>query len=71
MRTEDILQLRPDQQLLLIKNVKPILGERMPFWFFSPWREWAAVNPVEGDYPNVKPLVRLSYQFEDKSEGKQ
>ncbi|MFG6568826.1 type IV secretory system conjugative DNA transfer family protein [Sulfitobacter sp. 1A13679] len=71
MRTEDIMQLRPDQQLLLIKNVKPILGERMPFWFFSPWREWAAVNPVEGDYPNVKPLVRLSYQFEDKSEGKQ
>lgn len=71
MRPEEIMQLRPDQQLLLIKNVNPILGERMPFWFFSPWREWAAVNPVEGDYPNVKPLVRLSYQFEDKSEGKQ
>ena len=71
MRPEEIMQLRPDQQLLLIKNVNPILGERMPFWFFSPWREWAAVNPVEGDYPNVKPLVRLSYQFADKSEGKQ
>ncbi|MCF3592902.1 type IV secretory system conjugative DNA transfer family protein [Rhodobacteraceae bacterium LMO-12] len=71
MRPEEIMQLRPDQQLLLIKNVNPILGERMPFWFFSPWREWAAVNPVEGDYPNVKPLVRLSYQFEGKNEGKQ
>ena len=70
MRPEEIMQLSPNQQLLLVKNVNPILGERMPFWFFAPWREWAAVNPVEGDYPNVKPLVRLSYQLEEKSEGK-
>ncbi|MCZ4269076.1 hypothetical protein O4H48_14360 [Rhodobacteraceae bacterium G21628-S1] len=43
--------------------MKPILGERIPFWFVSPWREWATVNPVEGDFPNVKPLVRLSYEL--------
>ena len=51
-----------DQQLLLVKGVRPILGERMPFWFVAPWREWAARNPVEGqDTPNVKPRVRLTY----------
>jgi type IV secretion system protein VirD4 len=61
IRPEEIMQLGQGQQLLLVKGIKPILGERMPFWFFAPWREWASVNPVEGDFPNVKPLVRLSY----------
>jgi type IV secretion system protein VirD4 len=62
MRPEEIRQMGADQQLLLVKGVRPILGERMPFWFVAPWREWAARNPVEGhDYPNVKPRVRLTY----------
>lgn len=62
MRPEEIRQMRGDQQLLLVKGVRPILGERMPFWFVAPWREWAARNPVEDqDYPNVKPRVRLTY----------
>lgn len=63
MRAEEIMQLGQSQQLLLVKGVKPILGERIPFWFVSPWREWAAINPVEGDYPQVKPLARLGYQL--------
>ena len=61
MRPEDIMHMDHGQQLLLIKGVKPILGQRIPFWFFSPWREWAEPNPVEGDIPTPKPLVRLSY----------
>ncbi|MCC5987228.1 MAG: type IV secretory system conjugative DNA transfer family protein [Pararhodobacter sp.] len=61
VRAEEIMQLNRRQQLLLVKGVKPILGGRLPFWFFAPWRDWADVNPVEGDFPNVKPLVRLSY----------
>ena len=61
MRPEEIMQLGQSQQLLLVKGMKPILGERIPFWFISPWREWASPNPVEGDIPNVKPRVRLSY----------
>ena len=52
--------------LPIFEGVKPILGERIPFWFVSPWREWATVNPVEGDFPNVKPLVRLSYELARK-----
>jgi type IV secretion system protein VirD4 len=61
LRPEEITQLEPGQQLLLVKGVKPILGERMPFWFVAPWRGWAAENPIEGDYPNVEPVVRLAY----------
>ncbi|MGR3455153.1 type IV secretory system conjugative DNA transfer family protein [Pseudooceanicola sp.] len=69
MRPEEIMQLGQGQQLLLVKGVKPILGERIPFWFVSPWREWATVNPVEGDFPNVKPLVRLSYELAREKKG--
>lgn len=48
LRPEDITQLARNQQILLIKGVKSILGERLPVWFFTPWREWLCVNPVEG-----------------------
>lgn len=61
MRAEEIVQMRPSQQLLLVKGVRPILGERLPFWFIAPWREWATENPVEGSYPAVQPLLRLAY----------
>ncbi|KIT16375.1 type IV secretory system conjugative DNA transfer family protein [Jannaschia aquimarina] len=61
MRPEEIKQMGADQQLLLVNGVRPILGERMPFWFVAPWREWASVNPVEGDCPDVKPRLRLDY----------
>jgi len=61
IRAEDIRQLRPDQQILEMKGVRPILGQRIPFWFIAPWRGWAAINPVEGDYPNENPRVVLRY----------
>ena len=61
MRAEDIRQLGPNQQILEMKGTRPILGERVPFWFIAPWRGWAAINPVEGDYPNERPLVALRY----------
>lgn len=62
MRPEEIRALASDQQLLLVKGMKPILANRMPFWFAAPWGEWAAPNPVEGDYPKVKkPIFTLTY----------
>ncbi|RMA41813.1 type IV secretory system conjugative DNA transfer family protein [Rhodophyticola porphyridii] len=62
MRAEDVTAMGTGQQLLLVRGVKPILGERMPFWLVSPWAEWAAQNPLEGtDYPKEEPLLVLSY----------
>lgn len=61
MRAEEIIQLGQSQQILSVKGVGPILGQRIPFWFVAPWRGWASINPVEGDYPNEKPLVALRY----------
>ena len=63
MRPEEIMSLSPTQQLLLVKGVNSILGKRLPVWFFAPWREWLTVNPVEGDYPNEKPVARLLYSL--------
>lgn len=51
----------PAQQLLLLKGMKPILGQRVPFWFVAPWAEWAEANPVEGAYPQAAPIIRLGY----------
>lgn len=61
MRPEEILLMEKDRQLLLVGGVKPIFGQRIPFWFVSPWGRWAAPNPVEGDYPDVRPAVQLQY----------
>ena len=71
IRAEDIMQLGPTQQLLLvsgINGVSAILGERMPFWFIAPWREWASTNPVEGDYPAVNPIKELRYSLLETNE---
>ncbi|MDG1168139.1 MAG: type IV secretory system conjugative DNA transfer family protein [Sulfitobacter sp.] len=65
IRAEEIMQLGPSQQLLLVKGVNPILGQRLPFWFVAPWRAWASINPVEGDYPAVNPIIRLGYTAEE------
>ncbi len=61
MRPEDVLLMKQDEQLLFINRVRPVLAQRIPFWFVSPWGRWATPNPVEGEYPEVKPLVRLDY----------
>ena len=63
MRAEDITQLERNQQILLVKGVKVILGELLAVWFFSPWRKWLSPNPVEGDYPKEKPRVRFGYEL--------
>lgn len=62
MRAEDITKMAGNQQLLILKGMKPIFGTRVPFWFIAPWNAWAASNPVEGDYPQAEPIVRLRYQ---------
>lgn len=69
MRPEEIMHLERGQQILLVKGVSSILGEMLPVWFFQPWREWLSTNPVEGDYPNVKPLAAITYT-EEKRSGK-
>lgn len=61
MRAEDITKLGASEQLLLVKGMKPILVERLPFWFFAPWAEWAKPNPVEPKRPQVEHVVRLGY----------
>ncbi|MFY0311162.1 type IV secretory system conjugative DNA transfer family protein [Leisingera sp. D0M16] len=62
MAPEDIRQMGPDEQLLLIRNLPPVRAQRMPFWFVSPWGQWAEPNPVEGACPRVRPRLRLSYE---------
>jgi type IV secretion system protein VirD4 len=71
MRAEEIMQLGQGQQILSVKGVGPILGQRIPFWFVAPWRGWAAINPVEGDYPNEKPLVALRYTATETNEERE
>ena len=63
MRPEEIMSLGPTQQLLLVKGMNSVIGGRLPVWFFAPWREWLTVNPVEGDYPNEKPVARFLYSL--------
>ena len=62
LRPEDLLRMGPSEQLLLVKGMRPIWAQRIPFTYVAPWAGWAASNPVEGDYPPVKPLVKLSYK---------
>lgn len=66
MSPDEIRRMGGDEQLLLIKTLRPLRAERLPFWFFAPWREWAAPNPIEGSYPLVAPRVRLRYRMKGK-----
>ncbi|MCV0370511.1 type IV secretory system conjugative DNA transfer family protein [Filomicrobium sp.] len=61
MSPDEIRLMGGDEQLLLIKALPPIRAQRLPFWFVSPWAGWAARNPVEGDYPQPRPHLRLTY----------
>lgn len=67
MRPEDILLMEKHQQLLLIGGMRPVLAQRLPFWFFAPWARWAAPNPVEGEHPQVEPMVRFEYRNREDS----
>lgn len=69
MRPDEIVLMDPRRQLLLVKGLKPLLAERMPFWFVDPWRHWAAPNPIEGAYPSARPRVRLHYRRIDRKRG--
>lgn len=68
MRPEDILLMGRDEQLLLVNGLRPIRGGRMPFWFVSPWGGWAEPNPIEGSYPESKPLFSLTYELSRNDE---
>ncbi|NWH08521.1 MAG: type IV secretory system conjugative DNA transfer family protein [Alphaproteobacteria bacterium] len=61
MRPERIMQMARHEQLLLLKGLRPVFAQRVPFWFVAPWGSWAAPNPVEGGYPAVTPLLKLEY----------
>lgn len=67
MRPEDILLMEKNQQLLMIGGMRPVLAQRLPFWFFAPWARWAAPNPVEGEHPQVEPVV--SFEYRSKEDG--
>src|SRR5690606_12608389 len=68
MSPDEIRLMRADEQLLLIKSLPPIRAQRLPFWFVSPWAAWAARNPVEGDYPQPRPHLRLTYSKRNNSD---
>lgn len=67
MRPEEIALLGSDEQFLLVKGVRPILAARLPFWFIAPWGRWAASNPVEGPYPQVRPVKSIEYALKEQS----
>jgi type IV secretion system protein VirD4 len=62
MSPDEIRLMGEHEQLLFIKALPPIRAQRMPFWFVSPWSDWAERNPVEGDYPKPEPLLKLNYR---------
>jgi type IV secretion system protein VirD4 len=62
MSPEDIRLMGRDEQLLLIREVPPILARRIPFWSVSPWRRWADPNPVEGKAPRARTRLRIDYR---------
>ena len=66
MRPEEIMQLGPSDQLLMVNGLKPIMGQRIPFWHVDPWNGWANTNPVEGETPQAETLLRLRYTLEDE-----
>lgn len=62
MLPQEIMTLPEDRQLLFVKSAPPVVAEKVRYWDVSPWRDWAAPNPMEGDHPrNGKPHVRLRY----------
>lgn len=65
MRPEDIMRMGAQEQLLFVKGLRPIRGQRLPFWFVAPWGAWAEPNPVEGAYPKVKPRFSLTYGLKE------
>lgn len=66
MRPEEIMQMGPSDQLVLVNGMRPIFGQRIPFWHVDPWNGWANTNPVEGDTPQAETLLRLRYTLEDE-----
>ena len=66
MEASEIKLMKAHEQLLLVNRLRPIRGEIVPFWFIAPWGAWAKPNPVEGDYPQEEPVVRLSYGLSER-----
>lgn len=69
MSPDEIRLMGADEQLLLIKALPPLRARRLPFWFVAPWASWAKSNPVEGDYPQATPQLRLNYRRKEKADG--
>lgn len=68
MRPEEIMLMPANQQLLLVKGIRPVLARRVPFWFIEPWASAAASNPIEGNYPAPRPILELTYRRKSESE---
>lgn len=69
MSPDEIRLMGADEQLLLIKALPPLRARRLPFWFVAPWASWVERNPVEGDYPQATPQLRLNYRRKEKVDG--
>ena len=66
---DEVRMMKKDEQLLFIQALPPIRAERFPFWFVGPWASWAQRNPVEGDYPQPRPRLHLTYKQKEKING--
>lgn len=69
MRPDEIVLMAPTEQLLLVNGLRPILGQRPPFWSIAPWGRWAAPNPIEGDYAQVEPIGTIGYSRKGEGNG--
>ena len=68
MSADQIRLMGADEQLLLIKALRPVRATRLPFWFVSPWASWAAPNPIEGASPLAMPRLQLNYRRRNASD---
>lgn len=63
LSADEIRQLAPGRQLLLVRSLPPVMAERVPYWSVAPWNQWAAANPVEGAAPQAEAEFSLGYSM--------
>lgn len=64
---EEVSGLGWPKQLLFVNACPPLKVDRVPYWNVSPWRDWAAPNPIEGATPAEE--VKFKFQYKEKDNG--
>ena len=58
LEPEEIVAMKPEEQLLFVDGLRPIRGERGDYRAVRPWSDWAEDNPTE-----TRPVGRIKRQF--------